>query len=116
MRKLLLLLFLLGIIVSLQFCSSSKKLTSAKQPAKITYAANIQPLIINYCSPCHIPPRGFKKPLDTYDAAKTSVDEMIARMQKSPDERGFMPFKHAKLSDSTIMVFVNWKNSGLLEK
>jgi hypothetical protein len=41
---------------------------------------------------------------------------MIARIQRQPDEKGFMPFKHQKLSDSTIMVFVNWKKDGLLEQ
>jgi len=27
-----------------------------------------------------------------------------------------MPFKHPKLSDSTINVFAEWKKDGLLEK
>jgi hypothetical protein len=35
----------------------------------------------------------------------------------NPGERGFMPFKKtAKLSDSTIAVFKQWKEDGLGEK
>ena len=83
---------------------------------KITYMANVQPTIVANCSPCHIPPKGFKKAFNTYDSVRLNIDEMIARIQKRPDEKGFMPFKHQKLSDSTIMVFVNWKKDGLLEQ
>ncbi len=83
---------------------------------KITYIADVQPLIVGNCSPCHIPPKGNKRAFDNYDSVKVNIDEMIARIEKQPDEKGFMPFKHPKLPDSTIMVFVNWKNDGLPEK
>src|SRR5690349_7883289 len=102
--------FLLLSVVTFQYCSSSKK--AKKTPEKINYTANVQPIISASCSPCHIPPGGNKKALNTYDAAKTNIDDILARIQKNPGERGFMPFKHAKLSDSTIQVFVQWKNDG----
>jgi ABC-type glycerol-3-phosphate transport system permease component len=99
-----------------QFCSSSKKSQSAIATPKITYMAKVQPAIAGNCSPCHIPPKGFKKAFDNYDSVRSNIDEIIARIQKQPDEKGFMPFKHPRLADSTIMVFVNWKKDGLAEK
>ena len=107
---------MLALPLLFQFCSSTKKSGNAVIILKTTYTADVQAIIIANCSPCHIPPKGFKKALDTYDAAKSNIDEMISRIQKQPDEKGFMPFKHDKLADSTIMVFVNWKNDGHLEK
>jgi hypothetical protein len=113
MKKMILLL-LLSVGALFQFCSSTKK-AQASVP-KVTYTANVQPLIVNNCSPCHIPPKGNKEALNTYETAKANIDESIVRINKKPDEKGFMPFKHPKLSDSTVNVFVQWKADGLLEK
>lgn len=113
MKKLSVLLLLITPFV-LQFCSSSKKAAKAKEP-KITYTANVQPIMVANCTPCHFPPKGNKKAFDNYLAVKTNIDSMIICIQKNPGEKGFMPFKHPKLSDSTINVFVKWKNDGLLE-
>ena len=115
MKKLFVLL-LLALPVVLQFCSSSKKAMAAKVPPKLTYVANIQPLMMTNCTPCHFPPKGNKKPYDNYSAVMGDIDPILERIQKNPGERGFMPFKHSKLSDSTIMVYVQWKKDGLLEK
>lgn len=99
----------------LQFCTGTKKSTS-KGPAKITYVANIEPIMVNSCSPCHIPPQGNKKPYNTYTTVKADIDEILSRIQKNPGEKGFMPQRHPKLSDSTINLFVQWKNTNMLEK
>jgi hypothetical protein len=115
MKKLCILLMLV-LPFALQFCSSSKRSGSAIVTPKITYIENVQPTILANCSPCHIPPKGFKKSFNSYDSARLSIDEMIGRIEKQPGEKGFMPFKHQKLPDSTIMIFVNWKKDGLLEK
>lgn len=98
-----------------QYCSSSRK---ASKPVYVpmNYITNVQPTILANCSPCHIPPKGFKLALNTYDAAKKNIDDIIMRINLTPDQRGFMPFKHNKLSDSLINVFVRWKADGLLEK
>lgn len=114
MKKLFFLLLLTATIL-LQYCSSSKKAQAATSP-KITYEGNIQPLIAENCSPCHIPPRGMKKPFDTYEAAKENIDSMISRIQRNPGDHGFMPFKRNKLPDSTILAFIKWRNDGLLQK
>lgn len=114
MRKLSIAIILVACSFSLQFCSSSKK--AAAKPAPVTYEHNIMPVITSSCSPCHIAGKGNKKSLDNYTAASSSIDEIIARIQKTPGEHGFMPAMHPKLSDSTINVFVQWKNAGVLEK
>lgn len=111
-KTVLMLLLVVGVLF--QFCSTGKK-AQASVP-KVTYTASVEPLITMHCSPCHIPPKGNKEALNTYGAAKAHVNDVIARMQKNPDEKGFMPLRHPKLSDSTINVFVQWKADGLLEK
>lgn len=113
MKKLVLFASLAAFVGLMQFCSPAKK--AQKQTPKVTYA-NVQPLIQMHCSPCHIPPKGNKEALNTYEAAKKNIDESIRRIQLNPTDRGFMPFKHPKLADSTIAVFVQWKADGLLEK
>jgi hypothetical protein len=96
-------------------CHGSKKAT-ASAPA-LSYEGHIKTLIAADCSPCHIPAKGGnKKPFDTYDNAKTNIDEMIRRIELNPEDRGFMPFKHPKLSDSTIAVLKKWRDDGLREK
>ncbi len=113
MKKIFFLLILVICFV-LPFCTSTKKAAS-KHPPRLTYAADIQPLVVANCSPCHIPPKGNKKPFDSYSTVKSDIDEIIMRIQKNPTDRGFMPFKHAKLADSIISKFVSWKSEGLLE-
>lgn len=117
MKKIYIVLILaLALPFAFQFCSPTKKSRNAIAAPKITYVADVQNTIVANCSPCHIPPKGFKRAFDSYDSARLSIDEMIMRIEKQPGEKGFMPYKHQKLADSTIMVFVNWKRDGLLEK
>lgn len=115
MRKLFVGL-LLGTAFLFQYCSSSKKAASAKPTSAVTYEGNIKPIVQASCSPCHIEGKGNKKSLDNYKAASGTVDEIIARIQKNPDERGFMPSRHPKLADSTIQQFISWKQAGTPEK
>src|ERR1043165_4878579 len=88
-------------------CHTTKK-TASTTPAStstpaVTYSANVKSIIETKCSPCHIPSRGGnKKALDTYDNLKGSISDVIRRVQLNPGDPGFMPFKNAKLSDSTI--------------
>lgn len=112
MKKLCVLLLLAAPFV-LQFCSSSKN--AVKAAPKLTYTANVQPLMVANCSPCHFPPKGNKKAFDTYIGVKGNIDSLLERVNRNPGDRGFMPFKHPKLADSTINVLVQWKKDGLLE-
>jgi uncharacterized membrane protein len=97
-----------------QFCTSTRQ--AQKKVEKTNYTAHVQPLIQNHCSPCHIPPKGNKEALHTYETAKANIDESIKRISLNPGDKGFMPMRHPKLPDSTINVFVKWKEDGLLEK
>jgi len=118
MKKLLLIVMVSTLILIFSNCSGSKKVaTAAPATAKSTYETNIQTLVMNNCSPCHIPSKGGnKKAYDNYTNVKSDIDEMIRRVELNPGDKGFMPFKHAKLSDSTIAVFKQWKADGMLEK
>jgi len=114
MRKLSLLCILAAGAFILSNCSATKKAAS-KEPAKLSYAANIQPLVAEKCSPCHFPDKGRVKPLNTFAAIKDNADEIIRRIKLHPGERGFMPMKRERLSDSTIAIFEQWKAQGLAE-
>lgn len=101
-----------GLILS--NCHTARK--TAVTP-KQTYESGISTVIAANCSPCHFPSKGGnKKPFDTYANAKANIDDMIRRIELNPTDRGFMPFKRAKLSDSTIAVFRQWRTDGLEEK
>lgn len=102
--------------LALTQCNPAKKASKTAVP-KTNYSSNVTSVIMNSCSPCHIPSKGGnKKPYDNYANVKTDIDEIIRRVQLNPTDRGFMPFKkQAKLPDSTIAVFVKWKADGLLE-
>lgn len=114
MKKIFTSAMLLASVVLFQFCSHSKKVASASTTA-VTYNGSVKNIIETSCSPCHIAGKGNKKSLDNYEAAKNSIDDIIARIQKNPGEHGFMPVMNPKLSDADIAAFVNWKNSGLNE-
>ena len=101
-------------------CHSTKKVTTTTttvEAPKIRYESSVQTVIAANCTPCHFPAKGGnKKPLDTYAAVQANIDDMIRRIELNPTDRGFMPFKHAKLSDSTIAIFKQWKADGMMEK
>jgi hypothetical protein len=103
----------------LTFCGPSKKATSDTAVVaipKLTYASNVSTTIMNNCVPCHVPSKGGnKKPYDNYANVKMDIDEILRRIQLNPTDKGFMPFKHAKLNDSTINIFKQWKADGMLE-
>ena len=118
MKKYFLAFLLAGTSLVFSYCSGSKKAASAKaETPKLAYENSIQTLIVGNCSPCHIPEKGGKKKAyDNYANVKSDIDEILRRTELEPHERGFMPFKKTKLSDSTIAVFRQWKNEGLLER
>jgi hypothetical protein len=102
--------------VLLYNCSGSKKATASAPPPS-TYETQLKTVIQGNCTPCHIPAKGGnKKPYDNFANVKSDIDEILRRIQLNPGEKGFMPFKKAKLSDSTIAVFKKWKEDGLMEK
>lgn len=117
MKQLFLIALTTSTVMVFSYCSSSKKAASEKAVPAVTYEANIQQLVSEKCSPCHFPSKGGNKlAFDNYDAVKSNIDAMISRIELHPGEKGFMPFKGTRLSDSTINIFKQWKADGLSAK
>lgn len=114
MKKMFLFLSLTIVVFAMQFCTGSKKAQTAMPST--TYVTHVQPIIASNCTPCHFPPKGRATALDNYAAVKDEIDDIIRRIQLNPGEKGFMPAKHPKLADSTIQVFIRWKESGLAQQ
>jgi hypothetical protein len=116
MKQILFVLASLCCVCVLSYCSGSKKAsgTNAAAPTvTYTYETNVKNLVVQKCNPCHIPANGGRKlALDNYDSVKVHIDEIVRRVQLNPGEKGFMPFKNPKLSDSAIQVFKTWKEEG----
>jgi hypothetical protein len=116
MKKLLLLATISTAVILFSNCHSTKKATAAAAP-KPTYETNMAPLIMGNCVPCHVPSRGGRmKAYDNFTNVKSDIDEIIRRIELNPGDKGYMPFKKPKLSDSTITAFKQWKEMGMLEK
>jgi hypothetical protein len=100
------------------YCSPGRKTASAPVVTNPLWAYNtdVQPLVEAKCSPCHIPSKGGnKEDLHTYTSVKEHIDDIIRRVQLNPGDKGYMPLKHPKLSDSAIKVFKSWKANGMVE-
>lgn len=96
------------------YCNTTKKATGTIVAPTVFYDTDVKTLIEVKCTPCYIPSKGGRKEaLDTYDAVKEHIDDMIRRVKLNPEDKGFMPFKHAKLSDSVINVLKKWKAEGM---
>jgi len=109
-------------IIVFASCHSKKKAmteptaSAAAAPSGVSYAVNVKSIVADHCSPCHIPSKGGnKKALDNYDGLKSSIDDVIRRLELNPGDKGFMPAMHSKMSDSTIAVFKQWRDAGTPE-
>ena len=99
-------------------CTGPKKNKTSKMASTsaVTYAGNLKAVVAMRCSPCHIPSAGGnKKALDSYDNLKGSIGDVINRIQMNPGDRGFMPFRNAKLGADTIAMFTQWRDAGTPE-
>lgn len=111
--------FVLTLIVLVIFAACSKKSNPSKTEKIIltTYTVDIIPLLQAKCTPCHLPSKGGNKTdFENYESAKKHGPDMLARIQLSPGDKGFMPFKHAKLPVEEIAVIKKWIDQGLMEK
>ncbi|HYM94399.1 MAG TPA: hypothetical protein VET23_09695 [Chitinophagaceae bacterium] len=116
MKKISVFAFLTIVIITLSYCNASKKAVKMP-PRKLNYSTDVSVALETYCTPCHFPAKGGrKKPLDNYAAVNKNIDDILHRIQLNPTDRGFMPDRKPKLSDSIIHVFQQWKTDGLLEK
>lgn len=116
MQKIPLLLALMTIML---FSACSKKSNPGKTVKVIptTYTIDMVPFLQAKCSPCHLPSKGgFKANFENYESAKKYAADMLTRVSLNPGDRGFMPFKHAKLAVEEIALIKKWVDGGLLEK
>ena len=120
MKSLFTVITLVTLIV---FVSCAKKTTSAGSTATETpkakatsYTTDVLPLLQAKCSPCHFPSKGGNKAnFETYASASKFGSEMVTRVQKNPGERGFMPMRNPKLSDTDIALLKKWVDGGMAE-
>lgn len=111
MQRIFVSLAIVSCVAFFSYCNSSKKAAAtpeAKGPT-FTWTKNIQPLMVEKCGPCHIKGKGNKLPMGDIEIVKSNIDDIIRRIELSPGERGYMPFKRDKLSDSTIAMVKTWK-------
>lgn len=76
----------------------------------VSYATDIAPIITRSCSPCHFPAEGKKEPLNTYEAVKDHVSDILTRVQLPVTDMKYMPFKGKKapLTEAEIQLMKDW--------
>ncbi len=116
MKKTILLICLAVSVLLLVNCHPSKKAQRNQVASKITFQGNVKMLVQTKCAPCHVNEGGRLPDYLLYDVAKKDADDIIRRVHLNPGEKGFMPAKNQKLSDSAIHVFEQWKADGLMDK
>lgn len=102
------------VFLALAGCQGPRKSVSGRTGRPPGFFADIRPVILANCSPCHIPSRGGnKKAYDDEVLAARDFGEIMRRISLNPADRGFMPFrKTSKLSDSTIALLLRWEKGG----
>ena len=94
LKRILISILLIFAFSTLQFCKSSKNATSKKNV--ISYTQNIAPIMERSCTPCHFPEEGKKKMLNTFDAVKENINDILRRVQLAETDKEYMPFKSKK--------------------
>lgn len=117
LKKAISFLLLVFIASLFQFCKSSKGATSNSKEIKISYVKSIAPIIERSCSPCHFPEKGKKKWLNTYDAVKSNIEDMLTRVQLNMTDDKYMPFKSKKpaLTEEEITLLKKWVAQNMAE-
>jgi uncharacterized membrane protein len=118
MKKLKLALLILPFSIILMNCNSTKKGTEySTAEKKISYKTDIEPIIANSCTPCHIPPQGRKEPLENYNHVKENIDAILERVHLPQDNRKFMPPVNKKpaLTTDQVALLAKWQEQGMAE-
>jgi mono/diheme cytochrome c family protein len=84
--------------------------------AKITYLADVKPIMTASCGACHLAGGGNPNKWDEYTPTKTKIATIIDRVKREPGAAGFMPKGGTKLSADKIAILEKWVADGLLEK
>lgn len=110
-------IFLFSLLLTammVQACIATQK--AAVEPT-VSYQTDLLPIMQASCTPCHFPENGRKKMLDTYEATKENIDDIISRIELPVDNEKFMPFKskRAPLTVAEINLFKTWVAQGMAE-
>jgi len=84
--------------------------------AKITYLADVKPIMTASCGACHLAGGANPNKWDEYTPTKTKIATIIDRVKREPGTAGFMPRNGTKLSADKIAILEKWVADGLLEK
>ncbi len=82
---------------------------------KVTYTADVKPLLTASCAPCHIAGGANPNKWDEYTPTKTKIATIIERVKREPGTTGFMPRNGTKLAADKIALLEKWQADGLLE-
>lgn len=96
-------------------CSNKKeKITPQSNPSanEVSFASQIRPIITQNCSPCHTSVQNSLN-FTVYANAKSKINQILDRVNRQPNEAGFMPKGKEKLSDEEIKLIRAWKDTGL---
>ena len=120
MKQLAVLAGLCGLAFLFTYCGGSKKtqasVTQQIPMAKVNFEDSLKPVIVAVCSPCHTPGRGQLPSYLTAATTQKDIDDILQRIQLQPTERGFMPLRGHRLSDTAINLFKHWKADGFVAK
>ena len=104
-------------------CSKKTAPTETKKEEytgpKVTYMADVAPLVQRSCAPCHFPSQNGKKvPLDGFAAVKKELPEILHHVQLPQSNVEFMPYKLKKepLSPEEIELLKNWARGGFIQE
>jgi hypothetical protein len=85
-------------------------------PPKVTFVADIKPLLTASCTPCHMPGGVNPNKWDDYTTVKNKISVILDRVQRESTAAGFMPKGGTKLSATNIALLNKWVADGVLEK
>ena len=114
-KRLVLVSFLiLSVVIGSAFMGCKARKTVQATPL-VSYQADISPLFVRSCTPCHFPEKGRKKMLNTYEAVAENIDEILHRVSLTPDNKDFMPFKSKRepLTSKEIEMITLWEKEGM---
>ncbi|HEY3373272.1 MAG TPA: PKD-like domain-containing protein [Prolixibacteraceae bacterium] len=94
---------------------STVSVTITVNSGKVTYTAQVKPLLTNSCSPCHVAGGSQSSKWDNYTTTKNKITLILDRVQRATTASGFMPQGGTKLSAENIALLNKWVSDGLLE-
>lgn len=110
-----------GVLFLLLGCTndSESDLVDNTVPSTTTYTNAIKSIMDNNCISCHgdTPSGGAPMALKTYQNVKDAVMNrgLIDRISRTQGASGMMPLGGTRLSQSSIDLVIDWKNTGFAQ-